>query len=225
VRLGRGSRLPIASALIAAAIATVPAAWGARESRGWRIVFLRDYRHPFVANVDGTEVRRSGFPTYPTYSPDGRRVVFAVLETRYLYRFTVANADGSGRRPIGPLSESCIAPDWTRDGERVVFAEGCDVDFTDIFVASRDGKSVKRLSSRSYVPWERSPVWSPGGRTILYTAYTKRHPDWFLWLMNGDGSNRRRIGGNYTPHRMRSIRLSGRRTDVISSVSATSACS
>ena len=186
----------IVLALAVALAAAAPAASAGRTSRTWKIVYLRGER-TFIVNADGSDKHATGFPGFPTYAPDGQRLVFAVDETRnFIGRLYVANADGTDRRPVSPRDELCFDPDWSPDGSRVVFSAGCDVDFRDIFVADRAGTRVTRLSARRYLPWEITPVWAPDGQTILYAAYTTRHA-WRLWLMNRDGRHRRLVKGHY----------------------------
>jgi TolB protein len=176
----------------------LPASSDGRDAaQRWRIAFVRNDRVFFV-NADGSGQRRAGIPGYPTYSPDGGKMTFAVdYSPAYAGRLYVAKADGTSRRAISARTDPCFAPNWSPDGKRIAYSTGCEVDFTDIFVVRRDGTARRRLTPAGYLPWEKQPIWSPNGRAILYTGFVKGCPGWQLFLMDPDGRRRRPIAGDY----------------------------
>lgn len=91
------------SAVLSAAPATAQPAHDVAAAGG-KIVFLREdpsmgVDHVFVVGTDGSGVHRSTLPALPTFSPDGRTLVYTVNDRRFA-RLFVANAHGRARRLI-----------------------------------------------------------------------------------------------------------------------------
>ncbi|HMV84402.1 MAG TPA: hypothetical protein PLD20_29470 [Blastocatellia bacterium] len=121
-----------------------------------------------------------------------------------------ANLDGSNAKPLTATArydaEATIRPDGT-----IVFTSLRDGDL-DIYTMDKNGKNVKRLTNE--LGYDGGPFWSYDGKLIVYRAY---HPqtdaektDYLtllkenmirpskldLWVMNPDGSNKRRVTNN-----------------------------
>jgi Tol biopolymer transport system component len=101
-------------------------------------------------------------------------------------------ADGSGVRPLRP---GAFAQDmaWSPDGRRLaVVADGA------IWVMDADGGDATRVTGvvrprfLEFVGW-LSPSWSPDGRRIAYSYRATLKADRDVWVMNADGSNKRRL--------------------------------
>jgi Tol biopolymer transport system component len=114
------------------------------------------------------EIRR-GLVGGLAWSPDDRRLAFAGGGIK------VVNADGTGLRRVthGPDG----SPSWSADGRTIVFGRRGQ-----IFRVRADGTGLRRLARGS------RPQLSPDGRTI---AYLGGHGG--VWLMDADGSRRRRL--------------------------------
>ncbi len=123
----------------------------------------------------------------------------------------IANADGSDLRKLtdspGYDAEATISP----DGSKIVFTSLRDGDL-DIYVMDADGSNVKRLTHE--LGYDGGAFFSPDGTKIVYRAY---HPtdsaeiaDYRalledrlirpgkldIYVMDADGSNKRRITNN-----------------------------
>jgi TolB protein len=110
----------------------------------------------FVANLEGTEVRRItpwGFSDDDGgWSPDGTRIVF-----EHLGRLYIVHPDGKGLTPIslhvGNLTTSFPASDagWSPDGARIVFSlrirTGPRATVEGIYTASVDGSDVREVTT------------------------------------------------------------------------------
>jgi len=137
------------------------------------------------------------------------------LEEHDIYTST---PDGGDVRRLtstpGYDAEATLSP----DGRTIVFTSVRDGDL-DIYTMNTDGSNVRRLTSE--VGYDGGPFFSHNGELIVYRAY---HPDagaprdeyrallrrnlvrpsrMELWIMNADGSNKRRVtslgGANFAP--------------------------
>ncbi len=139
--------------------------------------------------------------------PPGRRYVWPL----YPYDIYVANADGTGARRIthnpGYDAEAIVSP----DGRRIVFGSKRNGDL-DIYVMEADGSNLRRLTER--FGYDGGPWWSPDGRRIVWRAWYPETEEevalWKdcmandyvvpvpldLWVMDADGSNKRRLTHN-----------------------------
>jgi TolB protein len=134
------------------------------------------------------------------------------------YDIFIAADDGSGLRQLtdepGYDAEATISP----DGRRIVFTSNRDGDL-DIYVMDADGSNVTRLTHEE--GYDGGAFFSPDGRRIIYRAYHPTDPRELedyrsllaqnkirpgrldIWVMDADGSNRRRVtdlpGANFAP--------------------------
>lgn len=111
-------------------------------------------------------------------------------------------------------AEATLSP----DGSRIVFTSVRDGDL-DIYSMASDGTDVQRLTDA--LGYDGGPFFSPDGTEIVYRAYHPeteearadyqrllaqnlvRPSDMDIWVMNADGSNKRRVtnleGANFAP--------------------------
>jgi Tol biopolymer transport system component len=101
----------------------------------------------------------------------------------------MVNADGSGLRRLPQLG-TASDPAWSPDGRRIVF-DGSDK----VYTINAEGSHLRLLVSGPPASGPGLPSWSPDGTRILY-ASTPGHAGHFrleLWLMNANGTGRRRL--------------------------------
>lgn len=126
----------------------------------------------------------------------------------YPYDIFVANSDGSDIRKITDNPEYDAEPIVSSDGKEVVFGSKREGDF-DIYIMNSDGTNVRRLTDR--VGYDGGPWLSPDGKKIVWRAWYPETDEekalWLdcmkrnyivpvpldLWVMDADGSNKKRI--------------------------------
>jgi len=140
----------------------------------------------WVADVETGRVKRklvkSGFSTdfeslrfiYSSgaYSPDGRW--FAIVAKRK-ERDDIVILDarrGHVERRIRLPLNGVMSPNWSPDGQRLVFT-GSDGGLSDLYIVNADGSGFERLTTDKYA--DLQPAWSPDGKTIAFT--TDRGPE------------------------------------------------
>ena len=172
----------------------------------------------FTMRSDGSDVRRVtdslGFSGTPSWSPDGRWLVFSADRANYpkgqgIY---IARSDGSSApRRLTSLPAGSGWQELARfspDGSRIVFSEYRTVD-----VPADDGQMVQVEQSalitmrpdgtklRRITPWELSASdgdWSPDGRRIVFST----RPAWAgglqeVMVADADGSHLRNLSHDH----------------------------
>jgi hypothetical protein len=129
-----------------------------------------------------------GVPAYPM--PTSLFLVFVrgFLDNADIW---LIDADGSNLRLLIGGSGDQSEPDWSPDGQRIVYQSN-QAGNHDVWVIDGDGRSPQPLTTASED--EREPDWSPDRQQIVYRRGGERNGDGELWLMDADGSNQRPLG-------------------------------
>jgi Tol biopolymer transport system component len=178
---------------------------------GKHLVFARQ-RGPFdlfVMNAAGGDEHRAakmrGQQTQPAWSPDGTKVAF-VRQARGAQRSDICVFDFRDRSVRCATRRSTAfttvsGPTWSPDGKRLAFAASRGSEPRGIYVVNVDGSGLRRLTRGSAL--DDSPAWSPDGARIAFASAKARSPFPLnladeLYVMNADGSHRRRLTRNST---------------------------
>jgi len=151
-----------------------------------------------VADADGTNVRevtvnrlKNGLgvqDSTPSWSPDGRRLVFVHADPFGTGgRVEVVDLQSGKRRRL--ISGRVFNPVWSPNGSKIAFVLRKPRVRTDIYVMNPDGSGVARLTTSPAD--DLTPDWSPDGQRIAFTS--RRDGDFELYVMNWSGSAQRRV--------------------------------
>ena len=164
----------------------------------------------YVADADGSEsINLTQFSDnqfagtgLPVWSPDGTRIAFDHTDgglgsaglTTDIY---AVNADGSGSGGIrltnNAIGEASVEPQWSLDGEKLVFTQG----FTDrpdkesmIYMMDSIGNNKVNLTGDTENFSSGAPLFSPDGTKILFSGTLNATSNYNYYVMNADGSNK-----------------------------------
>jgi Tol biopolymer transport system component len=124
----------------------------------------------------------------PSYSPDGRLIVFVVDDDAGRGDIYVMRSDGSERRVVTSSADADADPSFFPDGERIAFSRSSGPDHH-IFSVRLDGSGLEELTGGHYD--DHDPTVSPDGRRIAFVS--DRDPDGRgdrgdIFAMRPDGS-------------------------------------
>lgn len=126
----------------------------------------------------------------------------------YPYDIFTANIDGTEMKKITDNPRYDAEPVFSPDGRQIVFGSQREGDF-DIYIMNSDGSNVRRLTDR--VGYDGGPWFSPDGAKIVWRAWypetEEEKAKWRdcmekdyilpfpleLWVMDANGSNKKRI--------------------------------
>ena len=133
------------------------------------------------------------------WSPDSQSIAFASFrEAPGIY---IMDADGGNQRRLANQPQSGHTPSWSPDGKQIAFSDiilGGHRDplfgrTRDIYTLNVDGSQLRRRTRHPSM--DRSPEWSPDGRSIVYYSEWNQKTD--IYLIEG-GLGRRT--GRLTRH-------------------------
>jgi Tol biopolymer transport system component len=179
--------------------ATVPPA--PLSSLHGRIAYSTRNGEVWVMNANGSRRRRitrpgRGVNFDPSFSPDGRRIVFRTSRGRYapdkqmigLEGIFVVSVRTRRERQIQPRTGG-LFPAWSPDGTKIAFSglprNGATLDT--IHLMNPDGSGVVDLGA----PGECA-AWSPDNAKLMYCSH-RGDGNWAVWVMNADGTKRRQL--------------------------------
>jgi len=141
----------------------------------------------------------------PSFTPDGRRVVWVSRPLNGCANLYSANLDGSDRRAITHQEDLAKGralyrdPDHSPVDDRIAFARLLNTKTRSLFILDAATGEERRLTEVEGTHHER-PRWSPDGAWIAFMerdAEKARH--WNLWVVRADGSDLRKVNAEPFP--------------------------
>jgi Tol biopolymer transport system component len=146
--------------------------------------------HIYVMRADGTGTRQvtSGAQNddHPSWSPDGKRIVFA----REGALFVVPAAGGKARR-VGAGLGNAADPAWSPDGDLIAYdyrKPGYSI--RELYVMRADGTRIRQLTKLQQV--SGLAAWSPDGKRIAFQS-NARLGHFEIYTIGLDGKGLRQV--------------------------------
>jgi Tol biopolymer transport system component len=137
----------------------------------------------------------AGAPIAHATSPGDNGLIAFQVDSGHGNRIYTIEPDGSDLRLVTTGTADAQTPDWSPDGEWIVFTKnGCK-----IALIHPDGTDLHRIDPAPG-GCESDATFTPDGQHLVFERQTDT--DDAIWIMDLDGSNRRRIGngGNGEAH-------------------------
>ena len=151
-------------------------------SRRGEIAFDRDGSIWVVKLASGAQ-RNLGAGGQPSWSPDGRRIVFSAVPTGANDDLYMMKSNGRGRHRLTKTSTvNETQPQWSPDGRWIAYSAKKGV-----YVMRSDGRSPRLAATKG---WQ--PNWAPGSGKIVYSLQT---PQWdgLVFTVDRAGLHRKQL--------------------------------
>src|SRR5205823_14510848 len=129
-------------------------------------------RNADVMDADGKAARqhttKKGEITYcscPSWSPDGKKIVFCRIRDGTKVDTVVMDADGANAKSI---RENAWDAAWSPDGKKFACTVATAKGFK-LCVMDADGTNLKEFATNDNTQGNVYPCWSPDGKKIAYT--------------------------------------------------------
>jgi hypothetical protein len=147
----------------------------------------------FVMRSTGGQARRvtsfdTGGVRTPSWSPDGRLIAFAGLDTTGRGHLYTIRPDGTGLRQVSPARLEVEQAAWSPDGRYFAVSSGR---YGSLWLLAADGAVVRRLTTAPEYAGDVDPAWSPSSNTIAFARRTDEGGS--IYLVRTDGTHQRRV--------------------------------
>src|SRR5215470_4581177 len=175
---------------------------------GRHIAFASDMTGPvrlWIMDANGSHARMvagdqpSAADILPTYTPDGRRLVFSRCIMGDHCAIYSIRVDGTHLRALTRLrAHADLRASVSPDGRQIAFARfGANGIIGQIYVMNADGSDAHAITPPALEGF--APDWSPTGKLITFTSNCCR-PGSNVYVMHPDGTGIRRLTHTPFPH-------------------------
>jgi Tol biopolymer transport system component len=149
----------------------------------------------YTINPNGSGKTKVTRGSQPSYSPDGKKLVYADWDGNYhdIELYTI-NAGGGGRTQITHNASDDYGPSWSPDGKKIAYV-GRDRNWvTQIYTIDAGGGGKFQVTHRHY-RWDLGcPSYSPSGKRIVYTGYDGNDSE--VYTIDAGGGNKFQVTHN-----------------------------
>jgi Tol biopolymer transport system component/tRNA A-37 threonylcarbamoyl transferase component Bud32 len=124
----------------------------------------------------------------PTYSPDGRQILFSSNRSGNLDLWTLDRASGALRQVTDDPAQDWD-PAFTPDGRQIVWDSDRESGLLEVWIADADGSNARQLSRDGASA--QNPGATPDGRWIVYWSGHREKAG--IWKIRPDGSEATRL--------------------------------
>lgn len=131
----------------------------------------------------------------PTWSPDGKQILFASGVDGKTQLFVV-NRNGSDLHQVSNLPAIRGRSDWSADGQFIVTYSGPAWN-REVYIMNADGSNARQLTPRGGN--SQGASFSPDGKWVVFTAYFDNYGDDHgceIYIIRTDGTDLRRLTNN-----------------------------
>ena len=119
------------------------------------------------------------FDADPSFSPDGKQIVFASLRDGNAEIYLM-NADGGDVRRLTDHPAWDSHPVFSPDGTSIAFPSNREGEDSDVYLMSADGGNVRRLTDWKTNEFVEPGCWSPDGTQIAFVSDREGNDDIFV---------------------------------------------
>ena len=174
-----------------------PGCWSPDGTRLFYASTQSDRQNVYIMNVEPFEPKvvfssPSENMRFPSYSPDGRKIVFQTANEDQTGEIRVMDVDTKTVSTVTKTQTTDGYPKFSPDGKEIVFQERLNGN-SEICLIHADGSGgVQNLTNNP--ARDVKPAWSPDGSKIVFSSNRDGNYELFqIYIMNVDGSNQHRV--------------------------------
>lgn len=142
----------------------------------------------YMVDIHGNNLTQlttsSSHEFYPSWSPDGTRIIYQTNEGGD-QELAIVNISNRNTEVLTDNNCNDWAPVWSPAGDWIVFYSDCDGE-RNIYKIREDGSGRTQLTSTSG-SYSWFPAWSPDGEKITFSS--NRTGKFHIYVMDADGDN------------------------------------